>query len=113
MPTNVSGALSQAQEAMRTGNYAGLAEQAKGFLQGNAGGLLLGGLAGLALGTKGGRSLVGTAAKLGVKRFRMNYFKYDLKQPIWEQLQAIRPKIKDLVALCKEIGIQPMFQNQS
>ncbi|MCB1279827.1 TIM barrel protein [Prosthecobacter sp.] len=54
-----------------------------------------------------------TAAKLGVKRFRMNYFKYDLKQPIWEQLQAIRPKIKDLVALCAEIGIQPMFQNHS
>jgi len=61
---NVSDALAQAQEAVRTGNYAGLAEQAKGFLQGNAGGLLLGGLAGLALGTKGGRSLVGTAAKL-------------------------------------------------
>jgi sugar phosphate isomerase/epimerase len=54
-----------------------------------------------------------TAAKLGVKRFRMNYYKYDLKQPIWEQLQAVRPKIKDLVTLCKEIGIQPMFQNHS
>lgn len=54
-----------------------------------------------------------TAAKLGVKRFRMNYYKYDLKQPIWDQLQAVRPKIKDLVALCKEIGIQPLFQNHS
>ncbi|MBL9130664.1 MAG: sugar phosphate isomerase/epimerase [Verrucomicrobiaceae bacterium] len=54
-----------------------------------------------------------TAAKLGVKRFRMNYYKYDLKQPIWEQLQAVRPKIKDLVALCAEIGIQPLFQNHS
>lgn len=54
-----------------------------------------------------------TAAKLGVRRFRMNYFKYDLKKPIWEQLQAVRPKIKDLVALCKEIGIQPLFQNHS
>jgi len=54
-----------------------------------------------------------TAAKLGVKRFRMNYFKYDLKLPVWDQLQAVRPKIKDLVALCKEIGIQPLFQNHS
>lgn len=54
-----------------------------------------------------------TAAKLGVKHFRMNYYKYDLKQPIWDQLQAVRPKIKDLVALCKEIGIQPLFQNHS
>jgi sugar phosphate isomerase/epimerase len=25
----------------------------------------------------------------------------------------VRPKIKDLVALCKEIGIQPLFQNHS
>lgn len=54
-----------------------------------------------------------TAAKLGVKRFRMSYYKYDLKKPIWEQLQAVRPKIKDLVALCAEIGIQPLFQNHS
>ncbi len=65
MNSTVADALAQAQEAVRTGNYAALTEQAKGFLQGNAGGLLLGGLAGLALGTKGGRSLVGTAAKLG------------------------------------------------
>ena len=54
-----------------------------------------------------------TAAKLGVKRFRMNYFKYDLKQPIWEQLQAIRPKIKDLVALCQEIGIDKVFDRKA
>jgi len=65
LPTNVADALAQAQEAVRTGNYAALTEQAKGFLQGNAGGLLLGGLAGLTLGTSGGRSLLGTAAKLG------------------------------------------------
>ncbi len=65
MNATVADARAQAQEAVRTGNYAALTEQAKGFLQGNAGGLLLGGLAGLALGTKGGRSLVGTAAKLG------------------------------------------------
>lgn len=65
LPAGVSDALAQAQEAVRTGNYAALTEQAKALLQGNAGGLLLGGLAGLALGTKGGRSLVGAAAKLG------------------------------------------------
>lgn len=54
-----------------------------------------------------------TAAKLGVKRYRMGFLKYDLKQPIWPQLEALRPKIKDLVALSKEIGIQPLFQNHS
>ncbi len=54
-----------------------------------------------------------TAAALGIKRFRMNYYKYDLKQPIWEQLQAVRPLVRDLVQLCDEIGIQPVFQNHS
>jgi sugar phosphate isomerase/epimerase len=54
-----------------------------------------------------------TAAKLDVKRFRMLYYKYDLKKPIWEQVQELRPKIKDLVQLCQEIGIQPLVQNHS
>jgi len=54
-----------------------------------------------------------TAAALGVKRFRMSYYKYDLDQPIWPQLEAVRPKIKDLVALCTELGIQPLFQNHA
>ncbi|WP_345735491.1 sugar phosphate isomerase/epimerase family protein [Prosthecobacter algae] len=54
-----------------------------------------------------------TAAALGVKRYRMNYFKYDLTQPIWPQLQEIKPKIKDLVQLSSELGIQPLFQNHS
>lgn len=54
-----------------------------------------------------------TAAALGVKRYRMSYFKYDLSKPIWPQLQEIRPKIKDLVQLSSELGIQPLFQNHS
>ena len=54
-----------------------------------------------------------TAAALGVKRYRMNYFKYDLAKPIWPQLDEIRAKIRDLVALSREIGIQPLFQNHS
>jgi sugar phosphate isomerase/epimerase len=54
-----------------------------------------------------------TAQKLGVKRFRMLYFKYDLKQPILPQVEEWRAKIKDLIALCDEIGIQPLLQNHS
>ena len=54
-----------------------------------------------------------TAASLGVKRFRMSYYKYDLQKPIWPQLQEIKPKLKDLIQLCQEIGIQPLFQNHS
>ena len=54
-----------------------------------------------------------TAAALGVKRFRMWYFKYDLKKPIYPQLDEWRAKIKDLVQLCGELGIQPLLQNHS
>ena len=54
-----------------------------------------------------------TAAALGVKRFRMWYFKYDLKKPILPQVEEWRVLIKDLVQLCDEIGIQPMLQNHS
>jgi uncharacterized membrane protein YebE (DUF533 family) len=65
MTGDMNAAIAQAKEAIQTGNYAGLADQAKQLLQSNAGGLLAGGLAGLALGTRSGRSILGTAAKLG------------------------------------------------
>ena len=54
-----------------------------------------------------------TATKLGVKHYRMLYFKYDLSKPILPQLDEWKPKIKDLVQLSAEIGIQPLLQNHS
>lgn len=54
-----------------------------------------------------------TAAALGVKRFRMGYFKYDLKRPIRPQLDEFRPKLKDLIAMTSELGIKPLYQNHS
>lgn len=54
-----------------------------------------------------------TAASLGVKRFRMGYFKYDLNKPIRAQLDEFRPKLKDLVAMTSELGIKPLYQNHS
>ncbi len=57
--------------------------------------------------------LLRTAKACGVERFRMNYFKYDLEKPIWPQVEEIGAKIKDLVQLCNEIGIQPLFQNHA
>jgi len=54
-----------------------------------------------------------TAAALGIKRYRMLYYKYDLAKPIWPQLQEIKPRLHDLIQLSKEIGIQPLFQNHS
>lgn len=54
-----------------------------------------------------------TAAKLGIKRYRMEYWKYDRKRSIPEQLNEIRPQLKDLAAMNKEIGIQGCYQNHS
>jgi uncharacterized membrane protein YebE (DUF533 family) len=65
MGNDINDAVAKAKEAIQSGNYAGLADQAKSMLQNNAGGLLAGGLAGLVLGTGAGRSILGSAAKLG------------------------------------------------
>lgn len=54
-----------------------------------------------------------TAKSLGVERFRMWYYKYDLKKPIEANLAEWKPQIKDLIQLCDEIGIQPLLQNHS
>ena len=53
------------------------------------------------------------AAKLGIKRYRMKYFRYDLKRSVAKQLDEIRPRIKDLVAVNKELGLQAVYQNHS
>ncbi len=54
-----------------------------------------------------------TAAAAGVKRYRMGYYRYDLKKPIRPQLDEFRPRLKDLVALSRELGIKPIYQNHS
>lgn len=53
------------------------------------------------------------AAAAGVKRYRMGYYKYDLTKPIRAQLDEFRPRLKDLVALSRELGIKPVYQNHS
>jgi sugar phosphate isomerase/epimerase len=54
-----------------------------------------------------------TAKQLGIERYRLNWYTYDEKRPIWTQLDEIRPKLRDLVALSREIGILPCYQNHS
>ena len=54
-----------------------------------------------------------TAKALGIERYRMNWYTYDETKPIWAQLDEIKPKLKDLVALSREIGILPCYQNHS
>lgn len=57
--------------------------------------------------------VLGTAAELGVKRYRMGFHRYVPNRPVLEQMNEIRPKIDDLVALNRELGIQALYQNHS
>lgn len=54
-----------------------------------------------------------TAAGLGIKSYRMGYYTYDLKLPIIRQLDAIRPRLQELAALNRELGIGALYQNHS
>jgi len=58
-------------------------------------------------------TLLRTAAKLGIKRYRTDYWKYDRKRSIESQLDEIRPQLRELAALNKEVGIQGCYQNHS
>ena len=53
------------------------------------------------------------AARLGVKHYRMLWYQYDLQKPILPQLEAIRPKLKSLAALNRELGVTALYQNHS
>ena len=54
-----------------------------------------------------------TAAKLGVKKYRLTFVHYDLKKPIPPQLDNLRAELRDLAALNKELGIAGGLQNHS
>lgn len=55
--------------------------------------------------------LLAAAAKLGVKRYRLGWFKYDDKRPIPAQLADFRRQLLDLAALNRELGITGLWQN--
>ena len=54
-----------------------------------------------------------TAKALGIPRFRMDWYPYDFKKPLWSQLDELKPKLKELVDFSKEVGILPCYQNHS
>lgn len=58
-------------------------------------------------------SLLAAAADLGVERYRLGFFRYDLAKPILPQLDALRPAIDQLAALNRRLGIAGMIQNHA
>jgi sugar phosphate isomerase/epimerase len=58
-------------------------------------------------------TMLRTAASLGVKRYRLGFFRYDLKQPVLPQLAALKPVIHDIATMNRDIGIAGMWQNHA
>lgn len=54
-----------------------------------------------------------TAKTLGIRNYRMGYYKYKLKEPIAAQLEEVRPQVNELAALNRELGITGLYQNHS
>jgi sugar phosphate isomerase/epimerase len=54
-----------------------------------------------------------TAASLGVKKYRMAYYRYDRHRPVISQLDSIKPALLELAALNRELGMTAVYQNHS
>ncbi|QDU88436.1 Xylose isomerase-like TIM barrel [Pirellulimonas nuda] len=54
-----------------------------------------------------------TGASLGIKKYRMGFYRYDPKRGVMEQLSEIRPRLKELAALNRELGLAAVYQNHS
>ena len=54
-----------------------------------------------------------TAAKLGIRKYRMGWLRYAKDKPMADQLRDMQAKFRDLAALNKELGIQGGYQNHS
>ena len=59
------------------------------------------------------KKVLQTAVDLGIKSYRMGFYRYDLSKPILKQIEGIRPGLNDLAALNKELGIRALYQNHS
>lgn len=54
-----------------------------------------------------------TCAKLGIKKYRLGFWKYAKDKSIPDSVKEIGATLKDLAALNKELGLQAGFQNHS
>ena len=46
----------------------------------------------------------------GITRYRMDYFRYDLKKPLLPQVKENTTRLKELEAMNREIGVQALYQ---
>lgn len=58
-------------------------------------------------------SMLRTAAEIGIKRYRLGFYRYDLRRPILPQLAALQPVFRDIAAMNRELGIAAVYQNHA
>lgn len=58
-------------------------------------------------------SILSTASKLGIQRYRMGFCRYDLKKSIKPQIEEWKPMFKDLAAMNREAGVTAVYQNHA
>ncbi len=58
-------------------------------------------------------SMLRTAAGLGIRRYRLGFYRYDLKRPILRQLAELQPVVRDIAAMNRELNIAAVYQNHA
>ena len=59
------------------------------------------------------RNLLKTASELRVLRYRMGYFRYDMKRPLMPQLEPLQAQINELADVNRELGLTAVYQNHA
>jgi sugar phosphate isomerase/epimerase len=54
-----------------------------------------------------------TAGQLGVRHYRLGWYRYHDSGPIMAQLDEIKPRLRDLADLSKQYGVAATYQNHS
>jgi sugar phosphate isomerase/epimerase len=57
--------------------------------------------------------LVKTVARLGIPRYRLGFFRYDLNAPIYPQREALRGTVARIAQLNQAYGVLGVYQNHS
>jgi sugar phosphate isomerase/epimerase len=59
------------------------------------------------------RSILATASRLGIRYYRMGYYRYEDDTPIPNYLEEIKPVLADLAAMNEHYGIAGSYQNHA
>jgi sugar phosphate isomerase/epimerase len=58
-------------------------------------------------------ALVKTVARLGIPRYRLGFFRYDLNKPLYPQREALRSAVRGIAQLNQAHGVLGVYQNHS